>query len=735
MPSPPQYALLEFEAPYGESTNTYAPANLARRVKNLERTPQGTLRSVRGPCPYEPDRGGGNFVFGRIHGVFHAGLKGGKAPTLIVRAGTKLYRHAGWDRTFEELESGLSDDNTIRQVDQFVVMNDNIIWSNGIDRPRVITYQGAVFPLGFTETPGAPFPEGPTVTPSADSNEGVDRSTSWPNDLGYSWPGNKGTLGDVRNPTEGSVLGSAHYYYEQWQDQFGNLSPLSARSAAVLINPQSSQETYTAQTTGNNALGMQGVLVDDLLRQFVVRMSGTAPNHVTGRRVYATPDTRNVGTTPGLLTVHEGVRPVVIPDRWADAELGPPPLDVVPVPTFHIMCAHNGRLIVAVHGRVLRSEPNFPGTFLRYQEVQPDDGGASITALKSYNGSLYAWTDRGMFDISDFDNPVQISGSIGCAASDTVEALPDGSLVWLAYDGWYQMGRRSSSGRRSSRSRDSGRDGYGGYSSDWEGSYGPPRPGTRNYPELVSGMLHEIVRDELNRYAMRQATATFDPRSGEYRCAVTPSGRKSNRLIVCFDGEFFREQDLGVDVEAMCTTDDARQYVLMGGRDTNDTPLRTVFVADHEYEDYTAPSRTYSYQSQWIRGDKLALKPFKVREAYIGIVDSYNGSATWTNYRDRQWVQDEDTAAVQTIGLDHDDDNPLTNYYFGATPLLGTVKCFEPRLHFREVRMHLSDVREWAFKLESATPMEIASFAFSLAPAGSIEERYRTPPHDETPAT
>ena len=178
MAGPSNRAVSQVRIQSGQAQVQYAPTNLAYKIKNLELTPERTLRAIRGSCPYEPNRGASQYdgsstsdlpngfdLFSRlqfpsdavkIYGVFHAGLLRGKAPTLLVRAEDKLYLHAGWRRSWKEIYSGLTSDGRAGYPDIFTVVNDTIVWTNGIDPALVISYDGMVVPLGFDKAPGAP---------------------------------------------------------------------------------------------------------------------------------------------------------------------------------------------------------------------------------------------------------------------------------------------------------------------------------------------------------------------------------------------------------------------------------------------------------------------------------------------------------------------------------------------------------------------------------------------------
>ena len=52
MSGPTQQELDFFVIPPGESLRQYSPSSLAQKVQNLELTPEGTLKSLVGPCAY-----------------------------------------------------------------------------------------------------------------------------------------------------------------------------------------------------------------------------------------------------------------------------------------------------------------------------------------------------------------------------------------------------------------------------------------------------------------------------------------------------------------------------------------------------------------------------------------------------------------------------------------------------------------------------------------------------------
>ena len=158
--------------PPGESLREYSPNVLAQRVQNLYKTSEGTLASVVGPAPYGAiDIPSDEVMFERPHSVFHAALLNGSAGSIFARVGRKIFRFEGWQQPLAlpatsggqwvEYVGSLSNTPNQRFPDQWVVLNDMVIWCNGIDQARVFSFDGMVTRLGFSRTPGAPTVFGP----------------------------------------------------------------------------------------------------------------------------------------------------------------------------------------------------------------------------------------------------------------------------------------------------------------------------------------------------------------------------------------------------------------------------------------------------------------------------------------------------------------------------------------------------------------------------------------------
>ncbi len=691
MAGPAQTSSLKLIVPPGEAQVLYSSRTLAQKIQNFELTQDGTLKSVVGPAIYEPVRKeGSGILLSDMHGIFHAALMGGIADTLLVRSGSVLYRHAGWERGWEPLYTGLSDEHRPIYPDQFLVLNNTIIYTNGIDRALVINHDGMVTPLGFNNIPATPFAEGPQqLSPS-------ERAAGIPNADGYSWPGTIGTVGDVLDGQTGALLSGGWYYYLQWEDIFGNLSQSSAPSNLVHVSTIQADPVATDPVSGDFFTTINSEL-DDLTRQFIVRIEGDAPDHCVAMRLYRTPDTKHVSTIPQMLARVANNRQVTYPDNIPDSALGAPMLDTVAVPVFRTMCTHQGRLVVANTptdpGIVRRSQPGLPGTFASVDYIYPDSGGSEVTGLASHAGKLLAFTENSVYELVDFALPVPLAQGIGCVAPKSIKALPSGKLMWLGRDGFYQM---SASGA----------------------------------VELVSTGINRTVRNFINKARLRTACAVIDADSSEYRCAVCPAGESKQTLILTYDGVSWKRQKLAIDISDWCQTEDYRQYILAAGQDTTIMPevdSHFVFVMGRQTANYTPPEREIIYRSGWMRGDEVGLTPIYVRTMYIGMKDAWDGEFTVRFYRNGSW-SDSASEAISVKAVGPDDGSSVVTDIAGSA-VIGLAKTHDPRLFFRQVPVGLTTTSTWAFEIRATSPtrLNLASFVFDITQTTGGNPRSRTP--------
>jgi hypothetical protein len=715
MAGPGQRALAEYPIPPGETTVQYAPTQLAAKILNFEQTPEGTLRSVSGVCPYEPDRDSKYNQYGspkdvdqstgswltsdekvyllsrlgkRVYGVFHAGLLSGRAPTLIARAGNRLYMHMGWFRGWVRLKmegpggnvSAVEVTNDTRPglPDQFISINNTVVWTNGIDRPLVIRHDGLVTPLGYERGPGAPLAEGPDTA--------VDPDNEYANSDNYSWPGRIGTLGEFVSNADAALLDGEWRYYLQWEDIHGNLSPMSPASSSMRLTYQSTGEVIGKYAASTNLMRVESARGSGLLRQFVVRSTGKAPPHTVATRIYRTPDLKRFPDQKHLVERVSGTREFIYADNVPDSRISTPTSPALAVPVIHTMTSHAGALVVSNGPKVYFSEPGFPGTFVR--SVTPDPDGAVVTGLASHAGRLVAFTERAMVDLTNLSAPpVVLSRGIGCDACRSIQAMPDGMLIWHSRDGFY----------------------------GWGAGTAPP--------VKLSDPIHHLVRHRLNLGEMRRAVSVVDPLTREYRCAVTPAGGRQNTLMLAFDGQGWRELEIGFAINDVCVTDDARHLVLFAGKNTSagDTD---VFVFHREIEGYENPERTHTFRSAWLRADPVALRPIHIHTLYVGMIDEHDGLIDVNVYSNGSLEPDLDSPrAVKAVGTFSADD--LAKADLTGAAVIGTSKFHRRRLYWRRIPIGLENINTWAFELTSTSPLHLAAFAFhtSVATMGDVLAR------------
>jgi hypothetical protein len=716
MAGPTRQSTPTFIVPPGEAQVQYSASSLAFKVQNFEMTPERTLRSILGPTPYEPLRNRTEVLFPNNvgntvnslgesdtpHGIYFANMLAGQVGMLVVRVGSRLYRHAGWERGWEVIDTDLASDTRPLYPDQFTVMNDKIIWTNGVDQARIIDFTGQAALLGFTQLPSAPTGIGPKLV----NNNQKGNESVFPNHYGYSWTGTIGTPGNVLDGENGAILAGTWYYYAQLEDSFGNRSGLSAPSNAVSIEtiqaaPYDPSTSYD-DDSGSGSWIASGATLDDLTRQFAVEVGGSAPDNCTAIVLFRSQDTKQGDPTPRFLVRLPNSRQALFPDNIPDTSLGDPVERTIATPIFKHVCTHQGRLVVANvlgdPGIVRRSEPGFPGTFPELEFVYPDSGGAEVTAVTSHGGILIAFTETSVYSLQNFAFPVPLAQGIGCVAPRSIQALSNGMLIWLGRDGFYGM------------------------------------VGTQI--QLLSGPIDRTIRHYISRSWMRMATATIDAESGEYQCSVARAGTYKNNMILSFDGTFWRRQRIGIEIADWCQVDDWRQYILALGQelDSSDvtsgeragSPRVEAFVMGHATESYEPPDRTIIYRSGWLRGDDVGLTPVNVRTMFIGLVDSWNGDFTIKFYRNGSWSEFVKMTDVRAIGVD-DGSNVVTD--IAGSAVLGTSKLHDPRLFWRQIPVGIENAGSWAFEIRASWPtrLHVASFAFDISVATSGSPRGRIP--------
>ena len=660
---------LQFALPAAESGKVYAPAQFAWRIENLSLTPDGTLASVRGPAPLIPDRGAGYPYSGRVHGVFHALLDGGQRSVLLIRHGTVLSVFAGYDRGLSTLATGLSDDPYPTFPDQFVEVAGKVVWSNGVD--AAIVYDGYTHKtLGHTISPGAL-----TVLGPQDDGHQVFRNRS-----GYSHPGKIGVVGDFFDVDQGAMLDAVWTYYVQLEDVFGDLSPLSPGTPAHLRQEYTSgvywdnYEKYPTKDdfTTNQVLGERSVNFDDLTRQFCIVDAPLGQSGIVARWYWRT--AANDPTPRFLARVADRVS-TVFPDNTPDALLGVPSDEYTTVPRFHLACSYKGCLVALEEtGQGLRvriSDPNQPGTFKRTSYVDIDTKGARATGAVSFGGALYIFTTKTMFpmvvDADGVRTADQVYEGFGCAAPASIQTTDDGVLTWMGTRAWFAMVN------------------------------GEP-------PARISGGEEKLFL-RLNQAALSRSVAVWCAETQEYICWVPDAGALGCALGMAWDGAGWRRYRLGVEVASACVTRDPSNTVLLAGKaGTQDN----VWAFLREVYGYAAPTKTYRYQSAWVRVDPTGRTTFNADLVYVGFVESSNQPITW-----KAWKDDNRDILVGSGTITPVD--PSTAELLGSV-VIGTGKFHHPRLTWWCFDTRLVDVRSFAFDLACTEPgyMNIAAFAFDV---------------------
>lgn len=727
MAGPASQRRIDLFIPPGESTVQYPIDSLAREIVNMVYTDEGTLASVRGPAPIEPVRPGDQTparLSVDVQSVFHARLRAGGAEVdfLLARWGGYLHWHNGWTRSYQTVplfgppagSDVISSERRSVYPDQYVVLNNRVIWTNGVDRARVITYEGVSFPLGFNSVPPAPRASGPSergglstqsysvdeLTIANNGDDSIAEIQNEPNGFGYSWPGTIGTVGDVLDGFTGAVMAGEWLYWAQLESFQGDFGPLSPPSNPVTLRtstaspprvnkPSLAPQLFKAGSTSTdtlqpmNASESDNTQLDDLLKQVFVTLDGEQAPNTKAIHLWRSADRRNGGAEPQRVARIPGRRATNVPDNTADAYLGS---DVVvrpvPVPVFRVACAHQGRLVIGNTpddpGLVRRSLPGRSGTFPEDEYVYPDSGGAEVTAVYSHQGMLLAFTEDCVYDISDFGFPRVLSQGIGCVAPRSLAATPDGTLMWLGRDGFYAM-----------------------------------RGGAI---ELLSQAIDRLVRGFTNRARRRSAVACYNYQAREYQCSLAPAGSSKNTLTLCFGRDGWRERRLGLDIRDMVTTQDARKYTYLAAREESDPATNDIYVSDRETRAYTPPARSVKYRSNWMRGSQTAAVPVHARTMYIGMLDDYDGPLTVRLYKNGSWDPVREMTDLLSVGVDRG--TTIVTQAAGKA-VVGTAKTLDPRLVWRQVPMHLEDARLWAFELEVAHPgrMHLAAIAFDISVA------------------
>lgn len=636
--------------PLGSADESYLPSSTASEIINFQLGDDGSLKPVGGITPYVPDY----TSYGRFHGAYHTRLENGARDLLLIRHGDLLQVHNGPSRGWVTLKSGLSDDANARYPDVFVEVAGKVIWCNGIDSAYI--YDGWSFQvLGYDRAPGAPTPQGPE-----DVGDPIYRNFG-----GYNHPGRIGTMGDFLSGQEGSLLTGFWYYYGQYEDQHGNLSPLSAESRPVTVRAEKTAVaagktlvTSWKDTGGSTTeLNDFSVTMDDLGKQFAVILPPDAPEGTVAFRLYRSADAARNDKAPRFLVRLPGASNTLYLDNTPDAELGSVAKRPISFPTFKVACEHQGRLICANTSsnpnRILASELNLPGTLLENSFVDlPEE----CTGLASFQGKLLAFTRKATYALEIQPDSTMLSQalseSVGCVAPASLCAAGWDALVWLSESGLYQL----------------------------QGD---------NIQRVSDPKYRTLNRSLLG--AATNSIGVWHAEAREYLLFYPDSGSAQLKKILTFDGANFRERDYGINLRAVCVTKDHRSLLLAGGVWDGE---KNFWVLNRRSYEYIPPVKTYKYISAWMSPDATRRKKFNVSTLYVCFqenTDANISTIVWGNGRrpaDAQWG-----GTLRAVP----DDWPGGL----GTMVLGTSRLQNNKTFWKKIDVNLRSVDSFSFGLKS----------------------------------
>lgn len=680
----------------------------AAEVKNFALTEEGTLRTVNGPvlyqAPYLAVGGFASEITGQIEGIFHHRLETGRDILLSYHNGG-IYEHQGWRSHGTEWhalygsptadwQGSLYSEKERCFLTQFVATPAGvvIIPQGGGNYSRSLFYDGDfVAPLGFSEAPAAPEGHGPKanvkVATGTAANRGKFDDTGsmngyyvsplypldglldnvkglpavfGPHRLGTTSPYPTSHTSGVSNPFGGEISEGQWRCKAQWVDRWGNKSALSPESNGVQCSQQENvtQDRINSSKTDASRLKVQAL--------WVLRDAPKGP--VLGTNLFRTQDLRSSGdskfyhildyaTTSRLAVVTmPGREPDVYPDNIPDSWLLREAQDYEPVQNFKVACLALGRLWAGNFdgdpGRIMPSEVGLWGTFPVNNRIYPDTKG-EVTALHAVPGGLLAFTESSTFLIENNDSGrgfrVQsISSRVGCVSPNSVATMLNGAVIWL------------------------GREGFFGWA-----------PGDLAPTELSTGFRRTVKR--INPQWRLRACAAVDQVKGEYRCWAPVDSAKVNTLCFVYNGVDWATRT-DVDAEAVCVTNDDRQYMIASGTarqsildaqgDRAVSDYKGVYVLDHDGDGiYRSDheNREAVIETSWFRSHIAYLKASSYRITLL-----FKETGKWNckvevfrDYRER---------AIQT-SLITDDQAPALYASADPPPFWGEVELNGESFH------------------------------------------------------
>lgn len=720
--------------PRAENTGFLKDNHGADLIENFELTSEGTLRSIIGPAPFSYDYAQtpptADVFADRIYGLFYTRLAATGRELFLVHSGASLYSYYGWEAvsrwveilgpsaTFRQGE--MHNDGALREPTQFVATPRGVIIIS--QTSGAWFYDGEeILPLGYARRPGPPQGIGPSSS-AARANTSGGSVLPGTNDRGYAHDAQLATntgmnagygtcfVGTVEpfpgvspvaattNPTEsieyalagevGRLLPGEWRARVQWVDLWGNLSPWSSESNTIRMQSQAAR-VYDRLRTGDNKWQSAA---GDRARKQIAWVIENGPEGTIGKNIARTRDLINsgsadyyempgnpAGNTFGYATISDN-ESTMFPDNTHDGALFKPIEDIIPVGKMRLATIAFGRLWATFEdepGVVRFSVPGLYGTFRRFDFVPVDVRNDHVTGIQATTTGVIVSTEytthiiQAAVDSYNGFRAAGVSARIGCIAPDSMQALQDGSVIWLSRSGFVR------------------------FTGDTVENIQPP-------------MQYGIER--INWGRARQATAAVHPENNTYICWLPLDGAARNNVgFIYRDGNWRRRTDVALD--CLGTVENHRGYLWGGGVLSG---VEGLWVLDHESQYYPLDSREAVIESGWIHVTDSETRRSE-REIILWLRETCTGTLTVEIFRDFRM----DVIHTETVDLVSDEQNIKAPIYGEAvlddveTPDGSPNKWRRRRPFHKRVQFAAPSAEMFKVRLRSASLVEFIAFTFN----------------------
>lgn len=775
-----------------ESGKLFSPDTIAARIENMVETDEGTLRSIIGPVPYgnnvtvlDPPA-----VFapsyGIVSGIHHSLLRDRAKELLLIVSqpeGLSGFNNVeglsfflgpvamnSWQPLYAFPMATTAD--IVRFPTQFESTPNGVVVIPQMEsRPYFVDAEMFCSPLGYRLTPSPPSGAGPDSTLYSVTGDKMQV----PNVSGYSHDRNiysawlqststdrpttqmhaafgrcrvgtvhtsdaiegdtavssVATLTTQAGISPSQLLEGSYEAAVQWVDKYGNFSPISPRSEAVIFEQQFNAPLLLTGGAGDPvfdgmtdpaAAGMGGagytikVQPASWLKKQILWTNISVERQkekldatkTVGRLLLRTKDINSTGDTElyaisgnaiggalGFATIPDNIS-TMYPDNTPDSWLSTTALDVVAMPGFKLCRLALGKMWFANAegdpGLVRWSMPGRWGTLLKDDFLYPDPAGGEITGLWAVAGGILIFTRESTF-LATVDSQMTglsvqtLSSTVGCVAPSSIATLASGLTLWLGKDGFY------------------------------------------GYIDGKVAYASEELRYELgyiNQARMMQAVAAISPTYGEYRCWVPMHASKANNACWVYDGKqpnvgWRRRSDIAAS--AVCTTRDHRSYMLAAGvtgaEDTAHGHEGTcgVYLLDHHVPPtaFAAPAKTFTIETSWLLNEKVGdgtggyekQTPVTV---YFWLRETTVNQFTVSVYRDwRKSLVEADAVESHPVK-----DPPP---FWGTATLNATDTTYRrKRPYWTRVQIFVPSCEVFKLELTSTNPFEFMGLSFDYIP-------------------